>query len=128
VGIWSRELNTDTHASAHLPGRGSLKNKVGVKLDDRGKSAGLRVMACMKMTQFEHDVFQLCARVLFGLQEPHPHVVRMVIDNEQAVAESMGGRDIDMGLDIRGKVQRRAGQFRARGGVARCKSSLVEQT
>jgi hypothetical protein len=42
------------------------------------------------MPHFHQNVVQLSARVLFGLQEPHPHVVCVVIDNEQAIAEAMG--------------------------------------
>jgi hypothetical protein len=52
----------------------------------------------------------------------------MVIDNEQAISESMGGRDIHMAPNIMGKVQQRVGRFRARGSVAQCCNSLVEQT
>jgi hypothetical protein len=128
VGIRGRELHTDTHASIHQPGRGSLKNRVGVKLDDWGKSAGLRMMACMKMMQFQHDAFQLRARVLLGHQESHPHVVYMVIDNEHAIAEAMGEWDIHhMAPNVRGKVQHGAVWFRASSGVAGCINSLAVQ-
>jgi pyrimidine deaminase RibD-like protein len=34
--------------------------------------------------------------MVLGLQEPHPHVVCVVIDDEHAVAEAMWGWDIDM--------------------------------
>jgi hypothetical protein len=70
----------------------------------------------------------LFARVIFVLQEPHPHVVCMMIDHEQAVAEAMGGWDIHMAPDVRGKVQHGAGWCRARSGVAGCNCGLVEQT
>jgi hypothetical protein len=122
------ELYTDTHASTHLPGRGGLKNRVRVKLDDGGKSAGMGIMACMYVTQFEQDVFMLCASIVFELQEPHPHVVCAVIDSEQAISEAMGGWDVHMAPGVRGNNQHGAGWFRARGGVAGCMIGLVEQT
>jgi hypothetical protein len=53
----------------------------------------------------------------------------MVIDNEQAIAEAMGGWDIHMASNVTGKVQEGVGWFRARSGVAGCKNGmLVEQT
>jgi hypothetical protein len=82
VGIGSRELCTDTNASAHLPGRGGLKTRVRAKLDDGAKCARMRMMAYVQVTQLHKNVFLLYARVLLGLEEPHPHVVGMVIDHE----------------------------------------------
>jgi hypothetical protein len=49
VGIGGRESYTDAHASTHLPGGGSLKNKVQVKLDDGGENARLKMMSCMQV-------------------------------------------------------------------------------
>ena len=39
MGIEARELYTDAHASTHLACRSSLKDKVRVKLKDRGEGA-----------------------------------------------------------------------------------------
>ena len=47
------------------------------------------VMACVQVSDFEQDGFQLIACVGFRLKEPHPHVVCMVVDDEHAVAEAM---------------------------------------
>jgi hypothetical protein len=39
MGIGGRELHTDAHASTHMAGRTSLKNRFRVKLKDRGEGA-----------------------------------------------------------------------------------------
>jgi hypothetical protein len=51
-------------------------------------------MVCMQVSNIQHDGFHLRARVVFGLKEPHPHVMCVVVDEEQAVAEAMWGGDI----------------------------------
>jgi hypothetical protein len=43
----------------------------------------------MQVAELQPDVFQFGACIVFGLQEAHPHVVCVVIDDEQAVAEAM---------------------------------------
>jgi hypothetical protein len=45
----------------------------------------------MQVAYLQHDVFQLRAYIVFGFQEPHPHVVCVESDDEQAVAEAMWG-------------------------------------
>jgi hypothetical protein len=50
----------------------------------------------------------------------------MMIDHEQTIEEAMGGWDIHRAPDVRGKVQKGAGWFRARSGVAGYSSGLVE--
>jgi hypothetical protein len=52
------------------------------------------VMAGMQKSDFQHDGFQLRAGVVFGPKEPHPHIVCVVVDDEQAIAETMWGGDI----------------------------------
>ena len=49
----------------------------------------MRVMACMQVFDVHHDGFQLRAGVVFGRKEPHPHVMCVVVDDEQAAAEAM---------------------------------------
>jgi hypothetical protein len=44
----------------------------------------------------QQDGFQLNACVVFGLEEPPPHAMCMVVDDEQAVADTMWGGDINM--------------------------------
>jgi hypothetical protein len=73
------------------------------------------------------DGFKLSACVVFGLEEPDPHVMGMVVDDERALAEAMWGGDINMTPKARGHVEKGAGWFRASGCVAWCKSGLVEQ-
>jgi hypothetical protein len=46
------------------------------------------------MLDFQQDGFQLGAYVVFGLKEPHPHVMCMVADDKHAIAEAICGGDI----------------------------------
>jgi hypothetical protein len=46
-------------------------------------------MAGMQMFDVQEDGFQLRTCVVFRLKEPHPHVVGVVVDYEQAVEEAM---------------------------------------
>jgi hypothetical protein len=50
----------------------------------------------MQVFDVQHNGFRLSACVVFGLEEPHPHVMGMVVDDEQAVAEAMWGGGINM--------------------------------
>jgi hypothetical protein len=49
----------------------------------------------MHVFDVKEDGFQLRTRIVFGLEEPHPHVMGVVVNDEQAVAEAMGGGDVD---------------------------------
>jgi hypothetical protein len=80
----------------------------------------------MQVFYVQQDGFQLSACVVFGLEEPHPHVMGMVVDDEQELAEAMWGGDINMTPKVRGHVEG-TGWFRASGGVAWCNNGLVEQ-
>jgi hypothetical protein len=51
----------------------------------------------------------------------------MVVDDEQAVEESMRKGDINMTPNVRGQVEKGTGRFRTSSGVAWCSSDLVEQ-
>jgi hypothetical protein len=63
-------------------------------------------MARMQVLDFQQDGFQLRACVVFRLnKEPHPHVVCMVVDDEQAIVEAMWGGDINLTPKVRGHVQ-----------------------
>jgi hypothetical protein len=76
---------------------------------------------------FNMMVFQLSACVVLALTEPHPHVMGVVVDDEEAVAEAMWGVDINWTLEVKGQVEKGTGGFRANGCVAWCRSGLVEQ-
>jgi hypothetical protein len=84
-------------------------------------------MAGMQVSDFQHDCFQRRACVVFELKEPHPHVVCVVVDDEQAIAETMWGRDINWTQKVEGHVEKGTGWFRARSSVAGCNNGLVEQ-
>jgi hypothetical protein len=43
----------------------------------------------MQVLDVHEDGFQLRTRIVFGLEEPHPHVMGVVVNDEQAVAEAM---------------------------------------
>jgi hypothetical protein len=81
----------------------------------------------MQVFYVHHDGFHLSACVVFGLEEPHPHVMGMVVDDEHALAESMWGGDINKIPKVRGQVEKGTGWFGASNGVAWCSSGLVEQ-
>jgi hypothetical protein len=81
----------------------------------------------MQMLYFQPDGFQLKACVFFGLEEPHPHIVCVLVYDEQAVAETMWRGDIHKTPKDRGHVQEGTGWFRASSGVAGCGSGLMEQ-
>jgi hypothetical protein len=80
----------------------------------------------MQVFDVQEDGFQLRTCVVFKLKEPHPHVVGVVVDDEQAVAETMWGGDIDRAPKINGQVEEGVGWFRASGCVARCSFGFVE--
>jgi hypothetical protein len=43
----------------------------------------------------QHDGFQLKAYVVLAIKKPHQHVMGVVVDDEQAIAEGMRGGDIN---------------------------------
>jgi hypothetical protein len=49
----------------------------------------------MQVLDVREDGFQLRTRIVFGLEEPHPHVMGVVVNDEQAVAEAKWGGDVD---------------------------------
>jgi hypothetical protein len=49
----------------------------------------------MQVLDVQEDGFQLQTRIVFGLEKPHPHVMGVVVNDEQAVAEAMWGGDVD---------------------------------
>jgi hypothetical protein len=56
----------------------------------------------MQVFDVHHDGFQLRAGVVFGRKEPHPHVMCVVVDDEEALAEAMWGGVIDLAPKVRG--------------------------
>jgi hypothetical protein len=118
-------LDPDAEVCAHLASDNSFKHRVGIKLEDWCERARLGVMAGMQVFDVQEDCFQLRTCVVFTLQEPHPHVVGVVVDDEQAVAEAMWGGDIDWSSEVSGQVEEGAGWFCASGGVARCRCGFV---
>jgi hypothetical protein len=69
------------------------------------------VMACIQVFDVPQDGFQLRANVVFGLKEPHPHVMCVVIDDEHAIAEAMWGGDIHWTPKVRRLVEKGTGCF-----------------
>jgi hypothetical protein len=55
------------------------------------------------------------------------HVVCMVVDDDQAIAEGMWGGDINWTPKIRGEVEKGTGRFCASSSVAWCSIGLVKQ-
>jgi hypothetical protein len=49
----------------------------------------------MRVLDVQEDGFQLRTRIVFGLEEPHSHVMGVVVNDEQALAETMWGGDVD---------------------------------
>jgi hypothetical protein len=79
----------------------------------------------MQVFDVQEDCFQLRTCVVFRLKEPHPHVVSVVVDDEQAIAEAMWGGDSDWSPEVSGQIEEGARWFRASGGVARCSCGFV---
>jgi hypothetical protein len=59
MGIRGSKLHADAHASAHMAGDSNLKDRVRVELEDRCERAGLGVMACMQVLDFQQNGFEL---------------------------------------------------------------------
>jgi hypothetical protein len=89
VSVWGRELYPNAEVCAHMASGNNFKHIVGVKLEDWCERARLGVMAGMHVFDVQEDCFQLRTCVVFRVQEPHPHVVGVVVDDEQAVPEAM---------------------------------------
>jgi hypothetical protein len=49
----------------------------------------------------------------------------VVVNDEQVIAEAMGGGDVYYSLEVRGQVEEGMGRFRAGSGVARCSFGFV---
>jgi hypothetical protein len=80
----------------------------------------------MHMLDVQEDGFQFRTRIVFGLEEPHPHVMGVVVnDEQQAIAEAMWGGDVDWSPEVRGHVEEGTGRFRAGSGVVRCSCGFV---
>jgi hypothetical protein len=56
----------------------------------------------MQVLDVQEDGFQLRTRIVFGLEEPHPHVMGVEVNDEQAIAEAMWGGDVDWSPEVRG--------------------------
>jgi hypothetical protein len=95
VGVWRRELDPDAEMCANLAGDWSFKDRVRVKFYVRCERARLGVMTCMHVLDVHEDGFQLRTRIVFKHEEPHPHVMGVVVNDEQALAEAMWGGDVD---------------------------------
>jgi hypothetical protein len=79
----------------------------------------------MQVLDVQENGFQLRTRIVFGLEEPHPYVMGVVVNDKQAVAEAMWRGDIDWSPEVRGHVEEGTGRFRAGSGVAQCKCGFV---
>ena len=79
----------------------------------------------MQVLDVLEDGFQLRTRIVFWLEEPHPHVMGVVVNDEQAIEEAMWGGDVDRSPQVRGEVEEGTRRFRACTGVARCSCGLV---
>jgi hypothetical protein len=71
----------------------------------------------MQVSDFLEDGFKLRACVVFGLKEPHPNVVSMVVDDVHVVVETMWEGDINWTPKVRGHVHEGTGWFSASSGV-----------
>jgi hypothetical protein len=49
----------------------------------------------MHVLDVQGDGFKLRTRIVFGLEEAHPHVMGVVVNDKQTVAEAMWGGDVD---------------------------------
>jgi hypothetical protein len=56
----------------------------------------------MHVLDVHEDGFLLRTRIVFGFEEPQPHVMGVVVNDEQAVAEAMWGGDVDGSPEVRG--------------------------
>jgi hypothetical protein len=79
----------------------------------------------MQVLDVKEDGFQLQTRIVFGLEEPQPHVMGVVVNDEQALAKAMWGGGVDWSPEVRGHVEEGTARFRAGSGVARCNCGLV---
>jgi hypothetical protein len=127
VGVWGRELDPDAEVCAHLAGECSFKDRIRVKFYDWCERARLGVMAAIQVLDVQEDGFQLRTCVVFRLEEPHPHVMGVVVKDEQAVAVAMWGGDVDWSPEVRGHIEEGTGRFRAGSGVARCRCGFAQQ-
>jgi hypothetical protein len=123
VGVWGREHDPDTEVCAHPASDNHFKHRIGVKLEDWCERAG--VMTDMQVFDVQEDSFKLRTCIVFRLKEPHPHVVGVVVDDKQAIADAVWGGDIDWSPKISGHVEGGARWFRASGGVARWSCGFV---
>jgi hypothetical protein len=123
VGIRGRELDPDAEVCAHVASDGSFKHRVGVKFEDVYDRTRLLWRACKCLMVKSIVSRRTC--VVFILQEPHPHVVGVVVDAEQTLAEAMWGGGIDWSSHVSGQVEEGAGWFRASGADARCRCGFV---
>jgi hypothetical protein len=91
------------HAKAvtHMAGDSSLEHRVKVEFYEWCERAGVGVMACMQVLDVHQYGFRLRACVVLALKEPHPHVMGVVVDDDQAVAEAMRGGDIKWTLEVK---------------------------
>jgi hypothetical protein len=59
------------------------------------------------VADFQQVGLKLRARVVFGLNETHPHVVGVMVDDEEVIAKSVRGGDIHWGPDVGRQVHER---------------------
>jgi hypothetical protein len=54
----------------------------------------------VSLSNFQENGLKGRACFVYGLEKTHPHVMCVVINDEQAVAKSMRGRDIDRAPNV----------------------------
>jgi len=67
------------------------------------------VITGMSVPRVEEDGLQFRARLILRLQKPHPHEVSVVVDDQQAIPQAVGGGYTDRTPQITRHVLKRGG-------------------
>jgi hypothetical protein len=75
-------------------------HSITVEFDGGGKHSRGSMVLGVCVSDFQEGGLKGCACFVFRLEKTHPHVICVVVSDEQAVAKSMRGRDIDMAPNV----------------------------
>jgi hypothetical protein len=102
--VWGKELCANAKLGAHALRVSRLKHIITVEFDGGGKHSRGNMVFGVSVYDFQEDGLKGRACFVFRLEKTDPHVTRAVVNDEQAVAKAMRGRDIDMAPNVAWQV------------------------
>jgi hypothetical protein len=98
--VWGKELCADAKLGVQALRVSILKHRITVEFDGGGIHIRESMVFGVSVSDFQEDGLKGRACFVFRLEKTHPHVMYVVVNDEQAVAKAMRGRNIDMAPNV----------------------------